>query len=184
MLLKSKICNFGWKAKSFNLLSIDNKYYTLDELKGNNGTLIMFICNHCPYVKAIIEKIRFESLELKNMGINSIAVMSNDVDEYPEDSFENMKIFFDKNQLNFPYLYDFDQTVAKTYNAQCTPDFYGFNKNLELHYRGRIDSGVMKNNKDIKRELYFAMEVIVKSNIGPKEQFNSFGCSIKWKTNE
>jgi len=181
MILKSKICNFGWKAKSFNLLSIDNKYYTLDELKGNNGTLIMFICNHCPYVKAIIEKIRFESLELKNMGINSIAVMSNDVDEYPEDSFENMKIFFDKNQLNFPYLYDFDQTVAKTYNAQCTPDFYGFNKNLELQYRGRIDSSGMNNRKNSKRDLYNAMKNIMLNGKGPENQIPSMGCSIKWK---
>ena len=174
-------CKFGWKAEDFNLLSVDGKYYSLQSIKGEKGTVIVFICNHCPYVIAIANRLSFEATELKKIGVNTIAIMSNDVDSYPEDSFINMKKFSDKYNFNFPYLYDSSQNIAKKYNAICTPDFYGFNKNLELHYRGRIDSGVMKNNNDIKRELYYAMEKIIKSNIGPKEQFNSFGCSIKWK---
>ena len=175
------ICQFGTKAIPFSLGGIDEKTYNLKKIKGKNGTLVIFICNHCPYVKAIAKKIAFETNELKKLDVQSIAVMSNDTIDYPEDSFDNMKKFAKNYNFQFPYLIDDSQTIAKQYNAICTPDFYGFNKNLELHYRGRIDSGVMENNKDINRELYFAMEVIVKSNIGPKEQFNSYGCSIKWK---
>ena len=173
---------FGWKAKNFNLLSVDNEFYSLEKLKGIKGTLIVFICNHCPYVIAVADRLSFEANELLKIGINTIAVMSNDVDNYPEDSFEKMKSFAKKYNFNFPYLFDEDQSVAKNYKAVCTPDFFGFNQNLELQYRGRIDSGIMNSiNLKIKRELYEAMQLIIKTGKGPVKQFNSFGCSIKWK---
>jgi len=173
---------FGWKAKNFNLLSIDDKFYSLEEIKGNKGTLIVFICNHCPYVIAIAERLSYEANELSKIGVNTIAIMSNDVKNYPEDSFDKMKNFSMKYNFRFPYLYDEDQSVAKNYRAVCTPDFFGFNKFLQFQYRGRIDSGVMNSpNIKIKRELYEAMLLITKTNKGPVKQFNSFGCSIKWK---
>ena len=173
--------HFGWKAKDFNLLSVDQKYYNLKELTGTKGTLIVFISNHCPYVVEIASRLCFEANELFKIGIKTIAIMSNDVENYPEDSFDNMIKFQKKYNFDFPYLYDLTQDVAKKYKAVCTPDFFGFNHNLELQYRGRIDSGTIKKNKIIKRELYYAMKLISIKGIGPKEQFNSFGCSIKWK---
>ena len=174
--------NFGWKASDFNLKSVDDKNYSLNDLIGNNGTVIVFICNHCPYVISIADRLSYEARELKKIQINFIGIMSNDVKSYPEDSFENMKKFSNKYNFEFPYLYDETQEIAKKYKAVCTPDFFGFNKNLELQYRGRIDSGVIKEkNVEIIRELYLAMKMISESNIGPKKQFNSFGCSIKWK---
>ena len=175
----------AWKAPDFKLLSVDNKYYSFNEIKGEKGIVIAFICNHCPFVLKTIERLVFESIELKKIGISTCAIMSNDVDEYPEDSLDNMKKFANKYQFDFQYLFDEDQQVAKNYKAVCTPDIYGFNKYNNLQYRGRIDSGVMNyDNKDIKRELFYAMELIAKTNNGPHKQFNSFGCSIKWKTNE
>ena len=172
-------------AEDFNLLSVDDRQYTLQSLKGNKGTVIVFICNHCPYVIAIAERLSFEARELKKIGVNTIAIMSNDVENYPEDSFENMKKFSEKYNFEFPYLYDSTQEVAKKFKAVCTPDFFGFNKKLELHYRGRIDSGTMnKNDNEIRRELFYAMEMIALTNKGPIKQMNSFGCSIKWKNNE
>ena len=174
--------NFGWKASDFNLKSVDDENYSLNDLIGNNGTVIVFICNHCPYVISIADRLSYEARELKKIQINFIGIMSNDVKSYPEDSFENMKKFSNKYNLEFPYLYDETQEIAKKYKAVCTPDFFGFNKNLELQYRGRIDSGVIKEkNVEITRELYLAMKMISESNIGPKKQFNSLGCSIKWK---
>ena len=182
MAIESNICNFGWKALDFKLKSIDDKDYALKDLIGTNGTLIMFICNHCPYVKAVAKKISFETKQLKALNINSIAIMSNDTSEYPEDSFNNMKLFAEKNKFEFPYLIDETQEVAKKYKAQCTPDFFGFNKNLELHYRGRLDSSGRNNeNIEIKRELYLAMKQISLTNQGPNEQLPSIGCSIKWR---
>ena len=181
MAIESKICDFGWEAKNFSLKSIDNNFYSLDKLRGQNGILIMFICNHCPYVKAIIKKLKFETEELKKININSVAIMSNDTLEYPEDSFENMKIFSKKYNFKFHYLYDADQIVAKDFDAQCTPEFFGFNSNLELQYRGRIDSGLINSkDKDIKRELFHSMKTIIETGMGPKIQYNSIGCSIKW----
>ena len=180
----SSICEFGWKANDFHLLSVDDQKYSLQQLVGKNGTVIVFICNHCPYVISITERLTYESKELKKINVNTIAIMSNDVESYPEDSFENMKKFSKQHNFDFTYLYDSTQEVARKYKAICTPDFFGFNKNLELQYRGRIDSAVMnKNNKNIDRELYNAMKIISETNIGPKNQFNSFGCSIKWKIN-
>ena len=174
-----------WKAPNFNLLSVDNKYYSFDKIKGEKGTVIAFICNHCPFVIKIIERFVFESIELKKIGITTCAIMSNDVKEYPQDSFDNMKKFAKKYEFNFQYLFDEHQFVAKNYKAVCTPDIYGFNKHDNLQYRGRIDSGGMNSdNKNIKRDLFYAMEIIAKTNNGPLKQINSFGCSIKWKNNE
>ena len=177
--------HLGWQAFDFNLLSTNEEYFTLSDLKGKNGTVIAFICNHCPYVIEIADRLVSESTELKKIGVSTLAIMSNDVKSYPEDSFKNMKLFAKKYKFKFPYLYDSTQEIAKKYNAVCTPDIYGFNKYLKLQYRGRIDSGVVqRNNKNIKRELFYAMEKIVNTNKGPKVQLNSFGCSIKWLKNE
>jgi len=182
MSVNASKCEFGLNAGYFNLLSVDDKYYSLKSVAGKNGTVIVFICNHCPYVISIADRLSYEAKELKKIEVNTVAIMSNDVTNYPKDSFENMKKFALKYNFDFPYLYDSTQKIAKKYYAVCTPDFYGFNKDLKLHYRGRIDSGVMNNNKkEIKRELYNAMKMIVTFNQGPTEQYNSFGCSIKWK---
>ena len=177
--------NLGWIAPSFKLKNVSNEIMSLEQLKGHNGTVIAFICNHCPYVTAIAERLSFEAKELKKLSINTITIMSNDVTQYPEDSFENMKIFSKKYDFTFRYLYDDSQTVAKNYGAVCTPDIFGFDSSLKLMYRGRIDSGVNNlNNSQIDRELYKAMLKIKNDGVGPAEQFNSFGCSIKWKNNE
>ena len=172
----------GWLAPIFNLKDVSENYLSLEQLKGKNGTVIAFICNHCPYVIAIAERLSLEARELKKLSINTIAIMSNDVSQYPEDSFDNMKLFSKKYDFNFSYLYDETQEVAKNYGAVCTPDIFGFNSLLKLAYRGRIDSGVMKSKNDkIDRELFNAMIKVKEEGIGPNEQFNSFGCSIKWK---
>ena len=182
MAVNSSNCYFGWKAEDFKLKSVNEKFYTLSELKGEKGTVIVFICNHCPYVIAIANRLSFEANEMIKFGVNTIAIMSNDVVNYPEDSFDKMKIFSKKYSFNFHYLYDESQAVARSYKAECTPDFFGFNKFLELQYRGRIDSGTMNKNTDIiDRELYMAMKLISETNKGPQEQNNSMGCSIKWK---
>ena len=180
-LTKTPICDFGKKADNFELKSIDNKIISLNDAKGENGTLIMFICNHCPYVLAVINNVVEDCKELENEGIKSIAIMSNDPSRYEEDSFDNMIKFSKNNDFNFPYLIDETQEVAKTYGAVCTPDFFGYNKDLELQYRGRIRE--LKNLKPIERgdsELKNAMKMIAKTNNGPNEQFPSMGCSIKW----
>ena len=175
----------NFNAPDFNLKSVNETKYSLSQLSGTRGTLIAFICNHCPYVIDLIDRLTFEARELNKLGIATIAIMSNDTDVYPADSFENMKKFSLKYNFDFPYLYDETQEIARKYKAICTPDFFGFNKDFILQYRGRLDSGVMNlKNKSIKRELFYAMELIGKTNIGPKNQINSFGCSIKWKTNE
>ena len=181
MAIETPICNFGEKAKDFTLLSTENKKVSLNDIKGKNGTLIMFICNHCPYVKAVISSIVQDANFLENEGIKSAAIMSNDVNEYPEDSFENMKSFAKKHNFPFPYLFDKTQKVAKDYGAVCTPDFFGYNKNLELQYRGRIRE--LKNLRPVRKghsDLKIAMEKIAKTGIGPKNQISSMGCSIKW----
>ena len=180
-LTETPVCNFGEKAKEFNLKSIENKQITIEDIKGKNGTLIMFICNHCPYVKAVIKDIVEDVKYLENLGIKSVAIMSNDVKNYPEDSFENMITFSKSHSFSFPYLIDETQKVAKEYSAVCTPDFFGYNKNLELQYRGRIRE--LKNLKPIRKgnsDLKIAMESIAKSGKGPTNQIPSMGCSIKW----
>ena len=172
----------GWLAPEFKLLDISGKISTFNELKGENGTVIVFICNHCPYVISIVDRLSNEAKELKKLSINTIAIMSNDVVQHPDDSYENMKIFAKKYNFTFPYLYDETQNVAKNYGAVCTPDIFGFNNKNLLCYRGRIDSGVMNSdNTKINRDLYNAMLKIKNEGIGPEKQLNSFGCSIKWK---
>jgi len=176
------ICNFGWKAPSFSLPGVDGKTYSLDGLKGENGTLVMFICNHCPYVKAVIDRIVRDANELKRYGINTVAISSNDVDDYPEDSFDNMKRFAKEHGFTFPYLYDESQEVARAYDAVCTPDFFGFNGKLELQYRGRLDASRKEAGPmDARRELFEAMRQVAETGKGPREQTPSMGCSIKWK---
>ena len=172
----------GWSAPDFSLLNINGESQRLADLAGINGTVIAFICNHCPYVIAIANRLVIEAEELKKHSINTIAIMSNDVVQYPQDSFDNMKIFANKYNFKFPYLFDETQRVARDYGAICTPDIFGFNKEKSLYYRGRIDSAVAKSdNSKIDRELYNAMIKIKDEGIGPNKQYNSFGCSIKWK---
>jgi len=180
-LTKTPICNFGEKAKDFKLKGVDEKIYTLKDFKGKNGTLIMFICNHCPYVKAVIKNIVEDVNSLLKIGINSVAIMSNDTKNYPEDSFDNMIKFFKENNFSFPYLFDEKQTVAKDFGAVCTPDFFGYNKNLELQYRGRIRE--LKNLVPVEKsdsDLKLAMIKISQTGKGPKKQIPSMGCNIKW----
>jgi peroxiredoxin len=182
MLTQTPICDFGKKAVPFKLKSTEGKIISLENLKGENGTLIMFICNHCPYVKAITKDIVEDCNELKKLGINSIAISSNDPTNYPEDSFDNMIEFAKKNEFSFPYLIDETQEIAKAYDAVCTPDFFGYNKDLELQYRGR--SRELKNLipiRDGESDLYKAMKLIAETSNGPKDQIPSAGCSIKWK---
>ena len=180
-LTKTPICDFGKKADFFELKSIENKLISLNDIKGKNGTLIMFICNHCPYVKAVIDDIVDDCKNLEKEEIKSVAIMSNDQKNYPEDSFEKMISFSKKYKFNFPYLVDETQKVAKTYSAVCTPDFFGYNANLELQYRGRIrelkDLKPVRNNDS---DLIKAMRLIAKTNKGPENQIPSMGCSIKW----
>jgi len=176
------ICNFGWKAPPFSLPGVDGKTYSLAELKGKNGTLVIFICNHCPYVKAVIDRIVRDANELKSSGIDTVAISSNDADHYPEDSFDNMKRFARAHGFTFPYLYDESQEVARRYDAVCTPDFFGFNDKLELQYRGRLDASRKEAGPaDARRELFEAMKAIAETGKGPREQTASMGCSIKWK---
>ena len=175
------ICQFGAKAISFSLKGIDDKTYNLEEIKGENGTLLMFICNHCPYVKGVIDRLVADVIDLQKKGIGCVAIMSNDTEKYPEDSFENMKQFSKNNNFTFPYLYDLTQEIAKAYGAVCTPDFFGYNKNLELQYRGRLYNAGISGEILKDKELLNAFHQIVKSGKGPKEQKSSMGCSIKWK---
>ncbi len=180
-LTKTPICDFGKRAEDFKLKSINNKSVSLEEIKGKNGTLIMFICNHCPYVKAIIKDLVEDCKNLKIQGINSVAIMSNDTKNYPEDSFDKMVEFSKTNKFQFPYLIDETQEIAKKYGAVCTPDFFGYNNKLELQYRGRI-----RELKDLKpvstgdSDLLIAMKMIIKTGKGPKNQTPSMGCNIKW----
>ena len=180
-LTKTTICNFGEEAKDFKLISTENKKVSLDDIKGKNGILIMFICNHCPYVKAVINDIVEDAKYLESLEIKSTAIMSNDVKNYPEDSFDNMIAFSKSHNFSFPYLFDETQDVAKNYGAVCTPDFFGYNKNLELQYRGRIRE--LKNLKPVREgdsDLKIAMKLIAETGNGPKNQVPSMGCNIKW----
>ena len=182
--LETPICDFGWKAPEFNLIGIDNKYYSFQDIKGTNGTLVMFICNHCPYVKSVIHRIVEDVTTLKEKGIGVIAIMSNDVNDPKygeEDSFDNMKIFSEKNNFVFPYVYDETQSVGREYNAVCTPDFFGFNANNELQYRGRLEESKMEIIPNAKKELLEAMIQVSETGSGPNDQIPSIGCSIKWK---
>ena len=181
-LTKTPVCDFGKKAENFKLQSINNKSVSLEEIKGKNGTLIMFICNHCPYVKAIIKDLVEDCKNLKTEGINSVAIMSNDTKNYPEDSFDKMIEFAKDNQFGeLNYLIDKTQEVAKRYGAVCTPDFFGYNKDLELQYRGRIrELKELKPVQDGDSDLLKAMRLIIKTGKGPDNQKPSMGCNIKW----
>lgn len=175
------VCDFGWKAPDFRLPGVDGKTYALSDIRGPKGTLVMFICNHCPYVRSVIDRIARDASELASLGIASVAISANDADNYPEDSFDNMKRFAEQNRLPLPYLYDETQDVARRYNAICTPDFFGFNADLELQYRGRLDESRMEAVPNARRDLFEAMKLVAETGKGPAEQTPSIGCSIKWK---
>ena len=182
--LETPVCDFGWKAPDFNLIGIDNKLYSFQDIRGPKGTLVMFICNHCPYVKSVIHRIVEDVTLLKEKGIGVIAIMSNDVNDPKygaEDSFDNMKLFSERNNFVFPYVYDETQSIGRKYNAVCTPDFFGFNANDELQYRGRLEESKMEIIPDAKKELLEAMMQVSETGSGPQDQIPSIGCSIKWK---
>lgn len=179
--LTTPICDFGWSAPDFTLPGIDGKDWSLNDCLGERGLLVMFICNHCPYVIAIADRLAEDCKKLQDLGVNSVAIMSNDVVAYPADSFDNMKIFAAENHFSFPYLFDETQQTARAYDAVCTPDFFGFNANLELQYRGRFDSSGRNAAPDAERELLAAMSVVAATGAGPEKQTASIGCSLKWK---
>ncbi len=179
--LETPVCEFGLPARDFSLPGVDGKTWTLQDCSGEKGLLVMFICNHCPFVKAVLDRIVRDTIDLDACGIRSVAIMSNDPNDYPEDSFENMKQIADKFQFPFPYLIDRTQEVAEKYDAVCTPDFFGYNADLQLQYRGRLDeSGRNPAGPDVRRELYEAMKRVAQTGKGPLEQIPSIGCSIKW----
>ncbi len=179
--LETPVCEFGKDAIDFSLPDGDGRIWTLQDCAGEKGLLVMFICNHCPYVKAIRERLVRDTLELKALGINSVAIMSNDPAQYEEDSPENMKKVAQQYDFPFPYLLDTTQAVAKQYGAVCTPDFFGYNKDLKLQYRGRLDASRKETApEDVKRDLFDAMKQVAQTGHGPKEQIPSMGCSIKW----
>lgn len=180
--LQTPVCDFGWTAPDFDLPGVDGKRYKIADARGPNGLLVMFICNHCPYVKAVRDRLVRDCAELKQHGIGSVAIMSNDPAEYDEDSFENMKKIASEFAYPFPYLLDESQQVAKTYGAVCTPDFFGFNTDMGLQYRGRLDASRKEAAPlDARRDLFEAMAQVAKTGLGPSEQIPSMGCSIKWK---
>ncbi len=180
-LFKSNICDFGWKARDFALKGVDGKTYALADVRRPKGALIVFICNHCPYVKASIGRIVAEAEALREIGIGTIAIMPNDTRAYHEDSFDNMKVLAAKHGFTFPYVIDETQEVARTYGAQCTPDFFGFNAQDELQYRGRLDASRIQQVANAHRDLFEAMKQVAETGHGPANQLPSMGCSIKWK---
>jgi len=176
------VCDFGRKAVDFDLPGVDGKRHTLASAAGPNGLLVMFICNHCPYVKAVIERIVRDTRELATLGVGSIAIMSNDPSDYPEDSWENMVQVAKQFDFPFPYVLDETQAVAQAYGAVCTPDFFGYNGQLELQYRGRLDESRKETAPaGVRRDLFEAMKEVALTGAGPREQIPSIGCSIKWK---
>jgi peroxiredoxin len=175
------VCDFGWKAIDFSLLGTDGKVHGLTDIAGPKGTLIVFMCNHCPYVRAIAGRLAAEARELQKLGIGVAGINANDASAYPEDSYENMKAFAAEHGFIFPYLVDPTQGTAQAYGAVCTPDFFGFNKDLELQYRGRLDESRTTLVPDARRELYEAMKQVAETGRGPAEQIPSMGCSIKWR---
>jgi peroxiredoxin len=180
--LETPVCDFGQPAIDFELPGTDGKIWTLEQCLGDNGLLVMFICNHCPYVKAISDRLVRDTNELKTLGINSVAIMSNDPADYPEDSFDNMQKVAQENQFSFPYLFDETQQIAQAYGAVCTPDFFGYNKDLKLQYRGRLDAiREEAAAPDARRDLFEAMKLVAETGRGPEQQIPSMGCSIKWR---
>ncbi len=182
MAASTPVCDFGWTAPPFTLPGTDGRHWSLEDIRGPKGTLVMFICNHCPYVQAVIDRIVRDARDLQALGIGVAAVSSNDATEYPADSFGNMNAEAARHGFTFPYLYDQTQAVAKSYGATCTPDFFGFNAGLELQYRGRLDaSGRQPAAPNVRRELFEAMKLVAETGKGPFDQVPSMGCSIKWK---
>jgi peroxiredoxin len=179
--VRDSICTFGWNAQDFALKGVDGKTYSLADVRGPKGTLVVFICNHCPYVKSSIDRVVREAEALRAIGIGTIAIMPNDTATHPEDSFDNMKAFAATHGFTFPYVIDETQGVARAYDAQCTPDYFGFNAKDELQYRGRLDAARTTPVPGARRDLYEAMKEIAETGRGPTEQLPSMGCSIKWK---
>jgi peroxiredoxin len=180
--LEPPVCDFGAHAIDFSLPGIDNRQWTLDDCRGSRGLLVMFICNHCPYVKAILERLVRDTRELGDLGVNSVAIMTNDPTLYEEDSFENMQAVAQQYDFPFPYLVDHTQAIAKAYGAVCTPDFFGYNSDLQLQYRGRLDaSNKATAAPDAPRELFTAMRGVAATGRGPAQQVPAIGCSIKWR---
>lgn len=178
---ETPVCDFGAAAVDFALPGVDGKIWRLEEVKGAKGLLVMFICNHCPYVKAVQSRIVRDARELQALGVNSVAILSNDPADYPEDSFENMQRVARALDFPFPYLWDESQAVAKAYGAVCTPDFFGYNAKLELQYRGRLDESRKEAAPNARRDLFEAMKQVAQTGHGPRTQIPSMGCSIKWK---
>lgn len=181
-LMQPPVCEFNAPAIDFKLPGTDGQEWTLEKYRGENGTLVMFICNHCPYVKAIQDRLVQDTLELQEIGINSVAIMSNDTVAFPDDSLENMQKTAEQFSYPFPYLLDESQEIARAYGAVCTPDFFGYNKDLKLQYRGRLDDTTPSNKTpDARRHLVEAMKMIADTGKGPEQQTASMGCSIKWR---
>lgn len=179
---ETPVCDFGAAAIDFDLPGVDGRNWTLKQCVGEHGLLVVFICNHCPYVIAIRERLVRDARELMQYGVNTVAIMSNDPTDYPEDSFENMKRVAADFDFPFPYLLDESQEIARSYGAVCTPDFFGYNSGLELQYRGRLDSsGKNQASPDTPREMFEAMKLVAETGQGPLDQIPSIGCSIKWK---
>lgn len=174
-------CDFGWQAPDFKLLATDGKSYSLDDIGGPNGTLIMFICNHCPFVLSVLDRIIRDGRDLAALGIGVAAICSNDATTHPADSFDNMSKLATDHEFPFPYLHDDTQSVARAYDAVCTPDFFGLNAAGELQYRGRLDASGRDPIPDAPRELFEAMKLVSETGHGPADQTPSMGCSIKWK---
>lgn len=176
------VCDFGWPAPDFRLPATDGKSYSLSDVSGPNGVVVAFICNHCPYVLAVIDRIIRDARDLEKEGVGFVAICSNDSTTHPADSFENMIRMAEEKGFPFPYLHDADQAVAREYDAACTPDFFGFNGEMELQYRGRLDASRSSTGpEDLRRDLYEAMTQVAKTGHGPLDQIASMGCSIKWK---
>jgi peroxiredoxin len=178
---QTPICDFGWKAVDFSLEDPDGRSYSLEDIRGPNGTLILFICNHCPYVRAVADRIARDVRNLQAKGIGVIAIMPNDYQHYPDDAPARMKDFAEQHGFTFPYVVDETQKVARRYGAICTPDFFGFNADLELQYRGRLDASRREAVEGAPRELYEAMCQVAETGRGPEQQIASMGCSIKWR---
>jgi peroxiredoxin len=175
------VCNFGERAPGFTLPATDGGSYSLADLKGPKGTVVVFMCNHCPYVKAVIDRLIRDAKDLAALGVNTVAISSNDAASYPADGFENMRRWAEEKGFPFKYLHDESQDVARAYGAVCTPDFFGYDADLGLQYRGRLDASKTTLVEGARRELYEAMRGVAETGRGPQEQVPSMGCSIKWK---
>lgn len=178
--LQPPVCDFGWPAPDFSLPGVDGRFHSLADVRGSRGTLVMFICNHCPYVKAIRPRLVNDLREMKALGVHAVAIMSNDPRDYPEDDFATMQAVAREFDFSFPYLLDATQAVAKAYGAVCTPDFFGFNDALQLQYRGRFDASRKETAPESSRDLFHAMRLVAETGCGPQQQIPSMGCSIKW----